>query len=521
MSATDVAPSRLARAKAEALKVVEAMGSEDLAMIIAFSDRAKVVSSYSGNKGLLRTRLDSIEPSQSPTSLRDALQVAAGLANPAKDFDAAAKDANVLPEGVVATDVVAPKLQVYTDGGFPDVSGVSLGHLDPQVIVIGPTPNAPPPVADKAARKPPGFPSDNVAIVALQTSRNDEKPDQFQVFGRVRNYRADDVATEARLIRHDPAKPDGPGTLVDAIALRIKAQSDEAFKFDLPDAGAAELEVRIDVNDALALDNHAFTLIGSPRKAQVLVVTPGDRYLINALKTPTATQAADVTVVNPEEAKAEALARDVSSGRYDLVIYDRNSPATAPTANALYIGAFPPGKAFANAKPIEAPDHPRLGRGAPLDAIHPRPRLDPHPEGVRRRAAAGDDQADRDEPRPDRDDRPTRGLLRRDPRLLARRGQGPEHGLDAVLQLPPLPLQRRARAGQRPRERRGRNPCARPARRPARGVRPADHRGDPPPRRPSRDVEADPAGHLRLQRRRRDGPVPRRVGARRGPRPSP
>src|SRR5690348_3515905 len=39
MSATDVEPSRLARAKAEARKVVASMDADDLAMVIAFSDR--------------------------------------------------------------------------------------------------------------------------------------------------------------------------------------------------------------------------------------------------------------------------------------------------------------------------------------------------------------------------------------------------------------------------------------------------------------------------------------------------
>src|SRR5262249_40827467 len=82
MSATDVPPSRLARAKAEARKIVESMDRNDLAMVIAFSDRAKVVSNYSGDKRLLLRRIDAIAPSECPTSLREALQVAAGLANP-------------------------------------------------------------------------------------------------------------------------------------------------------------------------------------------------------------------------------------------------------------------------------------------------------------------------------------------------------------------------------------------------------------------------------------------------------
>ena len=86
MSATDVKPSRLARAKAEAKKVVDAMERDDLAMIIAFSDRARVVSNYSGDKRLLLRRIDTIEQGEGPTSLREALQVAAGLANPAKQI---------------------------------------------------------------------------------------------------------------------------------------------------------------------------------------------------------------------------------------------------------------------------------------------------------------------------------------------------------------------------------------------------------------------------------------------------
>jgi len=353
MSATDVPPTRLERAKAEALKVVDGMESDDLAMVIAFADRARVVASYTGNKGQLRSRIGAIPPTQATTSLRDALVVAAGLANPAKDFNAD------LPEGVVATSISAPKLMIYTDGGFPDVAGLSLGHLEPDVLVIGPPIPPPPPDAAEgganAKPKPRPVASDNVAIVALQTSRNDERPDQYQIFGRVHNYRAEEVVTEAKLLRRDPARPDAAATLVDAIALKLPPQADQAFKFDLPDPGAAELEVRIDVKDALALDDHAYTLIGSPRKAQVLVVTPGDRYLADALRTTTAAQAADVVIVSPDEARADAVARELGNGRYDLVIYDRTRPAAPPAANALYFGVLPPGKVYAESKPIEGP----------------------------------------------------------------------------------------------------------------------------------------------------------------------
>ena len=129
MSATDIKPSRLEKAKEEARKLVENMSSDDLAMIISFADRARVVSNYTANRRELIGRIDSIVASEFPTSLREALQVAAGLANPSK-----------MVEGVAATSVVTPELKIYTDGGFADVEGFSLGNLKPEVIVIGPKP---------------------------------------------------------------------------------------------------------------------------------------------------------------------------------------------------------------------------------------------------------------------------------------------------------------------------------------------------------------------------------------------
>ncbi len=183
MAATDVAPSRLAKAKEAAKKVVSEMDADDLAMVITFADSAQVVSNYTGDRRALLQRIDSIEPSQSTTSLREGLQVAAGLANPSKQIG----------EGVVASSVVTPKLFIYTDGGFADVEGFSLGNLEPEVVVIGPAASAVfaarprgPPLADGKARA--RNPSDNVAILALQTRRDEDKPEVYQLFGRVHNY---------------------------------------------------------------------------------------------------------------------------------------------------------------------------------------------------------------------------------------------------------------------------------------------------------------------------------------------
>jgi hypothetical protein len=349
MAATDVEPNRLARAKEAAKEVVNRMESDDLAMVITFSDTARVVSNYTSDRRMLARRIDEIQPTQATTALREGLQVAAGLANPSKQIG----------EGVAASSVIAPKLFIYTDGGFADVEGFSLGNLIPEVVVIGPAPPPYSPPAESGAasdgKERAGNPSDNVAILALQARRDEEKPENHQLFGRVHNFRGEEVATEAQLYRHEPDKPGDAGTLIDAISLKLAPRSDQSFKFDLQDTTLAAYEVRLTVKDALDVDNRAYTVVGTTRKAQVLVITQGDRYLTDTLITPAATERADVVIITPEEAKKEAVARELKGGRYDLVIFDGVRPDAAPEANTLYLGALPPGPAYEKHKEVQSP----------------------------------------------------------------------------------------------------------------------------------------------------------------------
>jgi hypothetical protein len=77
--------------------------------------------------------------------------------------------------------------------------------------------------------------------------------------------------------------------------------------------------------------------------------------LTDTLKTPGAVERADVTIASPEEFKGAPVARDLQGGRYDLVIFDGFKPESAPEANALYFGVFPPSPAYAKTKEITQP----------------------------------------------------------------------------------------------------------------------------------------------------------------------
>ena len=351
MAATDVAPSRLAKAKQAAKKVVSEMDADDLAMVIKFDDSAQVVSNYTGDRRALLQRIDSIEPSQSTTSLREGLQVAAGLANPSKtDRRGGGRVVGCHPQALHLH-----RRRLRRRRGLQPGQPRARGHRDRsrrRRRIRLRRPRRPPAPDGKARAR---NPSDNVAILALQTRRDEDKPEIYQLFGRVHNYRAEEVATEAQLFRHAADKPGDEGTLVDAIALKLAPQSDQSFKFDLPDNGLTPYEVRLTEKDALDVDNRAYTVVGTTRKAQVLAISDGNRYLTDTLKTPSATEHADITILTPEEAKNEAVVRDVKGGRYDLVIYDGVKPDSPPEANALYFGAFPPGPAYAQAKEVQQP----------------------------------------------------------------------------------------------------------------------------------------------------------------------
>ena len=287
-----------------------AMESDDLAMVIAFSDRARVVSNYTGDRRLLLAadrrdradRGDDLAPRGAPGRRRPGQPVASRSAR-----------------GSWPPTVVPPKLQIYTDGGFADVEGFSLGNLEPEVVVIGP-PAAPArrPVARRQGDRGPGEgrPPTTSRSSPSRPGANDEKPDIYQVFGRVHNYRAEPSRprpSSSGTTRHSPAADGDPDRRdrPEAAARRASSRSSSTC----PTSGAAELEVRLDVDDALALDNRAFTLVGNPRKAQVLVVTRGQPLPARHPADPDRRRARPTSPSSrPRRRRPTPIARDVAAG---------------------------------------------------------------------------------------------------------------------------------------------------------------------------------------------------------------
>ena len=130
MSATDVdqkpGRTRLDEAKRQASAVIDRMKPRDVAMIISFADGVIDILPFTGDRRLLRRRLDDIQQTQRSTDISEALRAAAGLANPGRSGDTGAGD-------TPAADPLPAAIYIFSDGGFRTVPEFSWGNLQPQL----------------------------------------------------------------------------------------------------------------------------------------------------------------------------------------------------------------------------------------------------------------------------------------------------------------------------------------------------------------------------------------------------
>ncbi len=320
MSANDVAPSRLAEAQRQALALIDQLPSGAVGLVISFADRAQVEQTFTDNKKQLRSAISRIASTVAESSLAEALRVAAGLANPGRSATEA--------QDIQVADALPAVLYILSDGQFPDVTGFSLGNLEPKYLPIGE-----PQVA-------------NSAITAFSTRRNADRQDALQAYARVENFGAATVEMELALERDD--------RLIDAQKLSVEPGQAGAAVFDLEPLDQGVLSVALRTTDALPLDDRAWTAIEPPARSRVLVVGPENEPLRFALTTDRAVRLAEVEFANPELLETEEYLRRSRAGELQLVIYDRCTPRELPQANTLFIGRLPPGETW-HSGPAVAP----------------------------------------------------------------------------------------------------------------------------------------------------------------------
>lgn len=177
MRATDVSPNRLAVARQEALREIDARGDNDFGLVLMFSSEATILQSYTNDRNLLRRAVQSVTETDRPTRFKDALELVDGLANPRRSAEneasrppgeeAGKERTYVTPEGIPT------EVHLFSDGRFPDVPDFNLGNLNLHFHSVGRQ------GADKV---------DNLGIVTFNAGRDEKDPAKIQVLANVRNY---------------------------------------------------------------------------------------------------------------------------------------------------------------------------------------------------------------------------------------------------------------------------------------------------------------------------------------------
>jgi len=318
MNATDApgSDSRLDEAKSRALELIDAIeaGSADAeagggAMVVSFAHRAQVVQPFTGDPTLLRAAVRSIEPT-------DQLSNIAGAIDLVRPFAQAAD----------ASDDKGLTVYALTDGRahLPESGELALPGAELRYLKVG---------GDEAA--------DNLGIVSFSARRDFEKPQIVSIFARVANYGRESVeanltlSLDGRAVRVQPVRVPAAQPPQEQPGGRVSFgdPGNQSVQFDLVLTDAALLELKHDVDDALASDDAAWLTLAPARRLRVLLVTEGNAFLERVIRS---TKVRDLVLMSPNkfENQDPALlqrggwdAAGLSGAQgFDVIVFDSYSP---------------------------------------------------------------------------------------------------------------------------------------------------------------------------------------------------
>ena len=283
MRATDVPQGRFEQARSKALEAVAGMARGDEAAVVVVASRATVALPFTSDRRRLETTLRAMQPTDCTTNMRDGLLLALSLAGKR-------------PRSTVL---------VLSDGGFAALPSVP-PSADVKFIRIGQR-------------------SANLAIMAFQASRS-PATGKHDLFVRLHNYGVGPQQSTLCIYQEQQ--------LVDARTVTVAANSDhiENCSLALPQGGL--LRAQLEVKDDLAADNVAYASAESGAALSVLLATPGNLFLEQALLVVPGVKLYRVGQLDAAQAAA-------AFDKYDVVILDRVPAPPLPVSGAVMLVACP------------------------------------------------------------------------------------------------------------------------------------------------------------------------------------
>lgn len=281
MAATDVAPSRLEAARAQARGIIEGMRQGDEAAIVAAS-RPRVVCGATDHERTLKQALDSIAQTDLPARIGDALALARRL---------------------LSGSPKTPRIIVLSDAAFDQAAEIA---REPGVELVAM-----------------GGRVGNVGITQLQARRSVVDPIGYEILVEVSN--ASDEAKQVRLELELGADP------IDVVPLSLDPGARSVQIFEKTSAEGGRIHAHLDQADALMADNDAWAVMPRRARQRVILSTPGNLFLEKVLE---ALPTVDLEVVRLGEGARPATGGPSTGAVH---VYHRQTPETLPAGPALVI----------------------------------------------------------------------------------------------------------------------------------------------------------------------------------------
>ncbi len=276
MRASDVSPSRLEAAKGIGRQSISSLRMRDEMAIVAAGVQPQVVCGLTGHERTLQKALAGIEPSDGPTRVTDAVELAKRLLADAKHG----------------------RVVVLSDGCF---EGSEQLAQDERIEW------------HSVGRRPA-----NIGITNFQVRRSLLDPIGYEILTEVMN--ASDEPTECRL------EIDFNDAPVDVIPLKLTPGQVWSKAIEKTSVEGGLLTARLaQVEDALATDNQAIALLPQRTERKITLVSEGNLFLRKVLEVNPLVRL-NVTSILPSTYETDVL-----------YVFHKQVPATMPQVSALVI----------------------------------------------------------------------------------------------------------------------------------------------------------------------------------------
>ena len=290
MNTLDGTRSRLESAKQQALRMVDNLRFIDEMMVISCHTQPVIHSPFTNHQKSLRGAIESIVPTDVKTDLQPALAVAHSVAQTKPN-----------PEIIVFSDFHRVPNALLTQRGSPESQPSDTKvHLLPVNLGV----------------------EGNVGITQFRVRKSLVNAFDYQTLLTVINASVEEKSFNVELYLNDALLDVRPYTLAPG-----ESKSELFTNFTME---GGRLKAVLDVEDALSTDNFAYAALPKRERIPVLLVTPNNPFLENALAVD---EKLDLTVIAPDQYGLDAE-------RYDVIIFDRYNPPRLGDGNYMFI--YPP-----------------------------------------------------------------------------------------------------------------------------------------------------------------------------------